>query len=326
MSTVDTTPKLSVAEAIITKEKAPQKMSSSAARLAFLWQAYLPAYWYWEVVESTRRIMLTAVLSVSSPGSSKQSVFGVMLAFCYIVLYSTYKPYNEASDATLAESGQIQIFLTFFAALVIQNNLMSSTWDTMLGAMLTLVNMLVIGLTFYFEIAAYQAERKQAEEQAEEDRKKAANDRIAAHVLTKQNPSKTIPMRFERKTEVELLEAMAMEEKVSNRASRKLKKADAQLKSNQHFDEDARGSTVGVELQEWRSKPQEQVVGAPPVFTRDPNTTLNTHAVSASVVNNNDEDDNHSLRLSISDKYRNSRGESFRASVLDYKDSDDEDD
>eukprot|EP01032_Pedospumella_encystans_P001327 gene1327-1536_t len=40
-------------------------MSAPAARLAFLWGAYHPVYWYWELIETSRRLMLTAVLSAT---------------------------------------------------------------------------------------------------------------------------------------------------------------------------------------------------------------------------------------------------------------------
>jgi hypothetical protein len=147
-------------------------MSPSVSRLAFLWQAYEPQYWYWEVVETTRRIMLTAVLSVAGPGTSEQSVLSVLLALMYIKLYSHYNPYQDDSDDVLAETGQFQIFFTFFVALIIQNQLMSGSWNTFLGVLLAFMNVVVIFLTFYFAFASYYADIKKVQEEAEENRRR----------------------------------------------------------------------------------------------------------------------------------------------------------
>jgi hypothetical protein len=76
----------------------PTEMSPATERLQFLWGAYQPRLWYWEVIETTRKLMLTAVLSVCAPGSPKQTVFGILMSFGYIRLYSFYRPYQEDSE------------------------------------------------------------------------------------------------------------------------------------------------------------------------------------------------------------------------------------
>ena len=51
-------------------------------------------FWYWELVETARRLLLTAVLSVVSTGSSVQIVFGIAIALVYMKLYGYYQPYD----------------------------------------------------------------------------------------------------------------------------------------------------------------------------------------------------------------------------------------
>ena len=51
-------------------------------------------FWYWELLETARRLLLTAVLSVVSTGSSAQIVFGMVIALIYMKLYGYYKPYD----------------------------------------------------------------------------------------------------------------------------------------------------------------------------------------------------------------------------------------
>ena len=71
------------------------ELSASAATLEFLFTAYEPQYWYWEVVETVRRLLLTAVLSVCGRGTSEQYIYGIILAAICVRLYSSYKPYGE---------------------------------------------------------------------------------------------------------------------------------------------------------------------------------------------------------------------------------------
>jgi hypothetical protein len=140
-------------------------LSPSAARLSFLWEAYEPRFWYWEIIETTRRIMLTAVLSVLDPGSSGQSIVAVLIALLYIKVYGYFNPYREDSDDILSETGQFQIFFTFFCALIIQNDLLSKLWADTLGVVLTTINFAVVMYVIWFEIRLFYADRKRIENQ-----------------------------------------------------------------------------------------------------------------------------------------------------------------
>ena len=62
-------------------------MSKTALRMAFLWEAYKPEFWYWELVETSRRILLTAVLSVYQTGTTEQNVMGIIMAFIFMKIY-----------------------------------------------------------------------------------------------------------------------------------------------------------------------------------------------------------------------------------------------
>jgi hypothetical protein len=124
---------------------------SSIAKLAFLYEAYAPQYWYWEIIETYRRLFMTAVLSVVDPGTSTQAVFAVLLALFFIKLYSIHAPYSTESDGILAEVGQFQIFFTFFGGLVIQGDLLGSTYNNAVGAVLVLLNLCVFLLGGFFQ-------------------------------------------------------------------------------------------------------------------------------------------------------------------------------
>lgn len=119
-------------------------------RINFLWEAYQPQYWYWEVIETTRRLMLTAVLSVCSPGTSSQGVLAVLLAMFYMKIYGHFRPYVLMNDNTLQEIGQYQIFFTFFGSLIVQNELISHSLNDLLGATLIFINLALIFFSLFF--------------------------------------------------------------------------------------------------------------------------------------------------------------------------------
>jgi hypothetical protein len=131
------------------EEKDDHVYSAAAKRLSFLWEAYEPQYWYWELIETTRRLILTAVISLITPGTSSQSVLSILLALLYIKLYNYCIPYEEDSDDLQAELGQFQIFFTFFVVLVIGNDLISNKFSTLLEVLLVLANVALLLNTAY---------------------------------------------------------------------------------------------------------------------------------------------------------------------------------
>jgi hypothetical protein len=130
-------------------------ISIYAMRLRFLWAAYEPIYWYWEVIETFRRITLTALLSIIQPGTSDQNVFSILLAIFFMKLYATYRPYINQRNDFLAEIGQLQIFFTFFVALVVNNQLLSNRYEAAMDSLLLLLNFSVMFFIFYHTICKY---------------------------------------------------------------------------------------------------------------------------------------------------------------------------
>jgi hypothetical protein len=69
-------------------------------RIGFLFEAYKPQCYYWEVFELVRKFLLTGVMSMVSPGSAAQVVMGLLVSFAAVVLYSRFNPYLERSVNT----------------------------------------------------------------------------------------------------------------------------------------------------------------------------------------------------------------------------------
>ena len=99
-----------------------------AKEISFLYRAYEGKFWYWEVIETARRLILTAVLSVVAVGSNLQIIFGILIALLFIKLYGYYQPYERDDDDLLQEVAQYQIFMTLFVAFIIESGSFYSTF------------------------------------------------------------------------------------------------------------------------------------------------------------------------------------------------------
>jgi hypothetical protein len=61
-----------------------------------------PCYFFWEVLECLRKLLLTGVAVTINPGSLIQLVASLAVIVVYAVAVVHYKPYKTARDNTLA--------------------------------------------------------------------------------------------------------------------------------------------------------------------------------------------------------------------------------
>jgi hypothetical protein len=86
----------------------------------FLWQAYKPSMYYWEVMECARRLLLTGFVVFIFPGTAAQAAVACMLAAVSMVVEAKFNPLLESTDAMLYMTGCIIIFLSMFMSLLIR--------------------------------------------------------------------------------------------------------------------------------------------------------------------------------------------------------------
>jgi hypothetical protein len=111
--------------------------------LAFLYASYrVPSYLYWDIVETGRRLLLTAVLSVLGTGTEYQVIIGLCFSFLFIWLYGVYYPYKNPKNYLLQYLAQFQIALTLMVAAIIRaNSFAGYAWTgTSLNVSLLLIN------------------------------------------------------------------------------------------------------------------------------------------------------------------------------------------
>jgi hypothetical protein len=88
------------------------------AKTQFLWFQYKPNVYYFEVVETYRRISLTAGLTILGDSAWKRAC-AVFLAIVFYVWYRDVEPYQWKDTNAVSNICQFQIILTFFICLLL---------------------------------------------------------------------------------------------------------------------------------------------------------------------------------------------------------------
>ena len=124
-------------------------------QIEFLHRSYEGRCWYWEVLETIRRLLLTAVVSIVDAGSNDQVIFSIVIAVAYMKLYAYFQPFADKKDDMLQEIAQYQIFFTLFIALILRGQLLiGDVWITGMDAVLIVLNSVtpIVALSFIIEL------------------------------------------------------------------------------------------------------------------------------------------------------------------------------
>mmetsp|Transcript_57436 Transcript_57436/g.113194 ORF Transcript_57436/g.113194 Transcript_57436/m.113194 type:complete len:737 (-) Transcript_57436:21-2231(-) len=101
----------------------------TVGHLKFLVQSYSARYFYFEVVECARRLLLTSIIGIVAPDSAVAPVLGLLIAIVFVVLFAETKPFKNENDNWLAVTLSFSLSLFFLAALMIKADLTSDDQD-----------------------------------------------------------------------------------------------------------------------------------------------------------------------------------------------------
>ncbi|GMI40527.1 hypothetical protein TeGR_g4099, partial [Tetraparma gracilis] len=102
------------------RRAADEEAHSKLGRMKFLYQAYEPKCWWFEVFETLRRLLLTGGQIILNPGTPSQIVLNLIICIFSMKMYAKYNPFVNAKADKLAEIAQYQLFFTMLAALCIK--------------------------------------------------------------------------------------------------------------------------------------------------------------------------------------------------------------
>jgi hypothetical protein len=112
---------------------------------SFLFDGYEPRYWWFEIFECVRRLMITGGTVFFLEGSATQVAVGVLISLVSIHVYAFAQPFIEGSSDVLALTAQWGIFLTLFLGLLLKTGVAGHDgYDDTLGGLLVFVNAAVI--------------------------------------------------------------------------------------------------------------------------------------------------------------------------------------
>jgi len=126
--------------------------------LKFLYDAFLPKYYWTEVMECLRKLLLTGFVVFFYEGSALQLLVGMIISIIFFGLYAFLHPYLMPSNNTFATFVHLQVTLTLsisfglkmfeFSSKDHKENLQFSTTSLSYALLLSNGSVLFVGLIF----------------------------------------------------------------------------------------------------------------------------------------------------------------------------------
>lgn len=116
--------------------------------ISFLYIAYEPRRWYFEILDCFRRLMMTAVPILILRGAVTQIVIVLLTSLACVAAYMELKPYTTQSDNTVAVLSQWAITLTLISSILIRIDDEKGLDRQALGIIAIIINASVFIVTF----------------------------------------------------------------------------------------------------------------------------------------------------------------------------------
>ena len=104
------------------KTNRPTKLSLATK---FLWRDYEPQFYWWEIVEMTRRVVLIGLMVTIQQGTLLQIVLGALFTAVFLVVQMQAKPYVKETDDFLALSGSFSLLVIFLCFTVFKMGMLT---------------------------------------------------------------------------------------------------------------------------------------------------------------------------------------------------------
>jgi hypothetical protein len=119
------------------KETTAEELAISP--LSLLFHSYRPHLWWWEMVETANRLLLTGVLVLIAQGSALQIVIGLLLSLLFIRLYDSFDPFDDHVVSAVKNLSQWQIFFVFLIALLFKADFSSIDTEALTGCLIFII-------------------------------------------------------------------------------------------------------------------------------------------------------------------------------------------
>ena len=112
----------------------PTLLSSS---VTFLTEEYSKIFFFWEMVEVMKKLVLVGAMSVVLPGEINQLIIAFLIMLCFLVMLLVAKPYKRPEDDMIAlAAGFGQVVFFFFSLILKYQTLTEAVKDSLADTML----------------------------------------------------------------------------------------------------------------------------------------------------------------------------------------------
>jgi len=165
--------------------------SPYARSISFLHASFVPHYFYFDILEMMKKLLLVGFASLMSPGSLEQIVMAMILSMLFMILHLQSYPYRNQLDNVLATAVHLTLTMFFMWCTLLQtgalgdpeeaSSLSASGSVISVVMMLSAVGVLVIAVSLFF---MEMVMRKAAEMYEEKQRAKWAGCTIEPPATT----------------------------------------------------------------------------------------------------------------------------------------------
>lgn len=120
--------------------------------LGWLAIAYEAPFWFWEILEFFRKLVLSGILVFVQPGTSAQVLVAIMVSVLFLGFVSYFKPYEKDTDDTFGFISFICLVYTLVLGLALRvaaTENLDVYQQAIYSVALLLVNLTLIGLTLW---------------------------------------------------------------------------------------------------------------------------------------------------------------------------------
>eukprot|EP01046_Picozoa_sp_COSAG06_P051942 COSAG06_NODE_8599_length_2118_cov_45.241768_2_plen_262_part_00 len=103
------------------RTKIISKDEDATGMFNFLIGDFKPEYWFWEVVELFRKLLLSGILSLVGRGSIAQAALGTVISFAFFALHLRLLPYKSPTLNVIKAISEIQMFAVLLLSVILQS-------------------------------------------------------------------------------------------------------------------------------------------------------------------------------------------------------------
>ena len=104
----------------------PDGLSKS---ITFLTEEYDPAFFFWELLEVIKKLLLVGAMSIVMPGELNQLVIAFVIALCFLIMLMIAKPYKRPEDDVISLTAGFALVMFFFFTLILKVETLTEAVD-----------------------------------------------------------------------------------------------------------------------------------------------------------------------------------------------------